>query len=91
MPRTLEAWANAKEADESFPEMLEAVADKAQRQGLWIQAAANSNPTILVPSTCQELLVRDTHERMFHLAHAKVCAMLRLSYFWPTLNRDARK
>jgi hypothetical protein len=34
VPRTLKAWANAQEADESFSGMLEAVEDKAQRQGL---------------------------------------------------------
>ncbi len=35
--------------------------------------------------------MRDSHERMFHLAHAKVHALLKRSYYWPTLKRDVRK
>jgi hypothetical protein len=31
VPRTLEAWAHAQEADEGFPAMLETIEDKAQR------------------------------------------------------------
>jgi hypothetical protein len=91
VPRTLEAWAHAQEADEGFSAMLETIEDKAQRQGLWIHAAANANPTIIVPATYQELLVRDTHERMFHLAHAKVFALLQRSYSWPGMKTTVRK
>jgi hypothetical protein len=91
VPRTLEAWVHAQQKDETFESLLHEIDDKAIRQDLWIHAPPNEHPTIIVPFTCQELLVRDTHERMSHLAHAKVCAMLRLSYFWPTLNRDAQK
>jgi hypothetical protein len=91
VPRTLEAWAHAQQADESFHGILEAIDDKAQRQGLWIHAKANANPTIIVPANCQELLVRDTHERMFHLAHAKVFAMLQQSYSWPGMKTSVRK
>jgi transposase InsO family protein len=91
VPRTLEAWAQAQEADAGFPAMLETIEEKAQRQGLWILAAANANPTIIVPATHQELLVRDTHERMFHLAHAKVFALLHQSYSWPGMKTAVRK
>jgi hypothetical protein len=71
--------------------MLEGIEDKALKQELWVQAPANSTPTIIVPPTCQQLLVRDSHARMFHLAHAKVYALLRRSYFWLTIKRDVRK
>ncbi len=91
VPRTLESWIHAQQADESFPVMLDAIKDNAQRQGLWIHAAVNSNPTIIVPSTCQEILVRDTHERMFHLVHAKVFALLQRSYSWPEMKTNVRK
>ncbi len=91
LPRTLEAWIRAQQDDEAFPAMLEGIEDKALKQDLWIKAPANSPPTIIVPPTCQELLVRDSHERMFHLAHAKVHSLLRRSYFWPTQKRDVRK
>ncbi len=53
--------------------------------------APDKLPTILVPQTCWELLVRDTHDRMFHLNQAKVCALMRGGYFWPTMQRDVRK
>jgi hypothetical protein len=91
VPRTLEAWIRAQQADDGFPAMLEQIEDKAIKQELWIRAPADSTPTIIVPLTCQELLVRDSRERIFHLAHAKVHALLRRSYFWPTQKRDVRK
>jgi hypothetical protein len=67
VPRTLEAWIHAQQADADFPAMLDAIQDKAQRQGLWIYVPPAKPPTILVQQTCWELLVRDTHDRMFHL------------------------
>jgi hypothetical protein len=91
VPRTLKAWINAQQADADFPAMLDEISDKAQRQGLWIYVPPAKSPTILVPRTCWELLVRDTHDLMFHLNHAKVCALMRGSYFWPTMQRDVRK
>ena len=91
LPRTLEAWIRAQQEDDAFPEMLEGIEDKALKEELWINAPTNSTPTIIVPPTCQQLLVRDSHARMFHLAHAKVYALLRRSYFWPTIKRDVRK
>ncbi len=81
LPRTLEAWVRAQQGDEAFPAMLDQIEDKALKQDLWIKAPANAPPTIIVPPTCQELLVRDSHERMFHLAHTKVYSLLRRSYF----------
>jgi hypothetical protein len=91
VPRTLKAWVRAQQADEDFPAMLEAIEDKALKQELWIRAPTDTTPTTIVPRTCQELLVRDYHERMFHLPHAKVHALLRRSYFWPTQKQDVRK
>jgi hypothetical protein len=61
------------------------------RQDLWIHTPPETPPTIIVPKSCQEMLVRDVHERMFHFGHAKVCAMLKLSYVWPTMKRDVRR
>jgi len=81
VPRTLEAWIRAQQADEDFPAMLEEIEDKAFKNDLWIRAPPDSTPSIIVPLTCQELLVRDVHERMFHLAHAKVHALLKRSYY----------
>jgi hypothetical protein len=71
--------------------MLADITEKALKQDLWICAPANANPTIIVPPSCQELLVRDTHQRMFHLSSAKVFALLRKAYFWVTMKRDVRK
>ncbi len=91
VPRTLEAWIRAQQADEDFPAMLEEIEGKAFKNDLWIRSPPDSTPSIIVPLTCQELLVRDSHERMFQLAHAKVHALLKRSYYWPTLKRDVRK
>jgi hypothetical protein len=44
VPRTLEAWIHAQQADADFPAMLEAIRDKAQRQGLWIHVPLTSSP-----------------------------------------------
>jgi hypothetical protein len=88
VPRTLEAWVYAQQKDEHFEALLQEIDDRATRQDLWIRAPATEHSTIIVPLTCQELLVRDTHQRMFHLSHAKVFAML---HFWPTLKRDVWK
>jgi hypothetical protein len=91
VPRTLEAWIHAQKLDEDFPAMLEQIEHKALKNDLWILSPPESTPSIIVPLTCQELLVRDSHERLFHLAHTKVHALLRRSYFWPTQQRDVRK
>jgi transposase InsO family protein len=58
---------------------------------MWIKAAPNETPSIIVPQELQELLVRDTHARMQHLGSAKVFAILKRSYFWPNMKRDTRK
>jgi hypothetical protein len=86
--RTLEAWIRAQSDDPEFEEYLRAIEHKAQRQKLWINAPAQQSPTSIVPHTCRELLVRDTHDRMFHLNHAKLHALLRRSYFWTTMKKD---
>ncbi len=91
MPRTLEAWVRAQKMDLSFDELVQTVADNALRNGLWIQATPDCTPTIIVPKACQEMLIRDTHARMYHLHHAKVFAALKRSYFWPDVKKDTRK
>jgi hypothetical protein len=76
VPRTLEAWVRAQGLDEGFVDLLERVEDKALQNGLWIQALPSRAPTIIVPRSCQEMLIRDTHARMHHLGRAKVYAAL---------------
>jgi hypothetical protein len=91
VPRTLVTWIRAQQDDPGFPAMLEGIQNRAVRQDLWIGAPPpDSAPTILVPPTCQELLVHDTHEGMFHLSNAKVYAFLLQSYAWPMMKRDVR-
>ncbi len=91
MPRTVEAWMRAQRDDPDFPQRLEDIEWKASRQDLWVHAPPEQAPTIIVPFTCQKLLIRDTHDRMFHLNQAKVFALMRRSYFWPTMRKDVRK
>jgi transposase InsO family protein len=91
LPRTLEEWATAQQDDGAFAEMLDAVEERALKHDLWIRAPASSNPIIIVPPSCQELLVRDTHHKMFHLSSPKIFALLRRSYFWGTMKRDVRQ
>jgi hypothetical protein len=66
VPRTLEAWIHAQQMDEDFQDMLELIEHKAMKNDLWILAPPDTTPLIIVPLSCQELLVRDSHERMFH-------------------------
>jgi hypothetical protein len=91
VPRTLEAWVQAQQGCSELETMLDMIDMKAIRQDLWIHAPPDSSPTIIVPKPYQELLTRDVHERMFHLGSAKVFAMLKQSYFWPTMRSDVRK
>jgi hypothetical protein len=91
VPRTLEAWAHAKQSDDDSPALLEGIESRARREDLWIRALPNQNPTIIVPLSRQKLLVRDAHHRAFHLAHAKTFALIRQSYYWPTIKTDVRK
>jgi hypothetical protein len=91
LSRTLEAWIKAQKDDPDFDDCLVEIENKAQRQELWINAPAQQCPTIIVPRTCREMLVRDAHSRMFHLNHAKVHALLHRSYFWVTMKKDVRQ
>jgi hypothetical protein len=90
LPRTLEAWIRAQERDDQFQVMLQDIADKACRQGLWIHAPSGQNPRIIVPWMCRELLARDVHAKMFHLNHQEVSVIVERSYFWPKLRKDVR-
>ncbi len=90
MRRTVEAWMRAQQHDSDFLKRLEDIEWKA-RSGFVDSCPPRATPTIIVPFTCQQLLVRDTHDRMFHLNQAKVFALMRRSYFWPTMRKDVRK
>jgi transposase InsO family protein len=91
VPRTLEAWVRAQQGSDDFPATLDLIDMAAIRQELWIHAPPESSPTIIVPTAYRETLTRDVHSRMFHLGSAKVFAMLKQSYFWPTMKTDVRK
>jgi hypothetical protein len=91
LPRTLEAWIAAQWADSTFVDLLDTIDEKALKNDLWIHAPALQTPSIIVPHTFHEALIRDTHERMFHLNHTKVHAVLKRSYFWPDLQKDTRR
>jgi hypothetical protein len=67
VPRTLEAWSRAQKMDAEFDELLKSVDDAALKDELWLQALPGRTPTIIVPASCQELLVLDAHTRMQHL------------------------
>jgi hypothetical protein len=91
VPRTIEAWARAQKLDDTFDLLVRTIEDAALKDELWIQALPGRTPTIIVPPACQELLVRDAHERMHHLNHAKVFALLKQSYLFPDMKRWIRK
>ncbi len=91
LSRTLEAWIRAQSSDQDFLALLEGIDDKACRQQLRIYASANADPRIIVPASCQEALVRDVHENMFHLNHQKVAFVIERSYYWPDLHKDTRR
>ncbi len=91
LPRTMEAWVRAQKRDLEFDELLKFVPDRAVRFDLWIKAAPEETPSIIVPKAVQEQLVRDTHARMQHLGSAKVFAILKRSYFWPDMKKGTRK
>jgi hypothetical protein len=61
LPRTLEAWVRVQGLDEAFPDLVKDVENSALMNGLWIQALPGRTPTIIVPRSYQELLVRDPH------------------------------
>jgi transposase InsO family protein len=90
VPRTLEAWGRAQNLDPTFPEMVQTIEDKALKDELWIHAPPGRTPTVVVPNSCQELLVRDAHARMHHLNHAKVYAVLKRSYMFPLMKQKIR-
>jgi transposase InsO family protein len=91
LPRTLEAWIAAQGREPEFDAFLETIEDRACRQRLWICAPDNASPKIIVPASCQEALIRDVHETMFHLNHQKVAFTLERSYYWPDLRKDTRR
>ncbi len=90
VPRTLEAWGRAQSLDPTFPEMVQAIEDKALKDELWIHAPPGRTPTVVVPNSCQELLIRDAHARMHHLNHAKVYAVLKRSCMFPSIKQKIR-
>ncbi len=80
LPRTLEAWIEAQKEDPDFEDCLDR-----------LQIRRNDRNFGSTPRTCRDLLVRDAHDRMFHLNHAKVYALLRRSYYWTTMKKDVRQ
>jgi hypothetical protein len=84
VPITVEDWMIEQRRDPSFLKDLETIPDIACRDGLYLHAPDEQPPRIIVPPQTQEALIRFTHERMFHLGHAKVADRLSKSYFWPT-------
>jgi hypothetical protein len=91
VPRTIESWIHAQKADVEFDDLLTMIDGKALKDDLWIYAPLTLPPTIIVPSSCKELLIRDTYMRHFHLNHAKVFALLQQSYFWSGMKSETRK
>jgi transposase InsO family protein len=91
VPRTIEAWVRAQKLEDTFDLLARTVEDAGLKDELWIQALPGRTPTIIVPPACQELLVRDAHNRMHHLNHAKVFAILKQSYFFPDMKKWVRK
>ncbi len=61
VPRTIESWIQAQATDATFDSLLQTMEDKALKNELWIYAPPAVPPTIIVPPSCQELLIRDTH------------------------------
>ena len=91
VPITIEDWMIEQRRDPAFLIDLETIPNIACRDGLYLHAPDGQPPRIVVPPQTQEALIRFTHERMFHLGHAKVADRLSKSYFWPTLRRDVRR
>jgi hypothetical protein len=91
LPQTLEAWIQAQTDSQDFAALLATIEDKACRQQLWIYAPADASPRIIVPASCREALIRDVHEKMYHLNHQKVEFVIERSYFWPDLRKDTRR
>ena len=88
VPRTVEGWIEAQQADPEFPALVAKITDAAVRDGLHILAPNGKVPKILIPAAIQEPLVRLVHHRMHHLGSAKIAAELRRTFFWPTLKPD---
>ena len=91
VPATLEDWISAQNNDANFATFFKSLPGAAVRSGLHIFAPDDAPPKILVPESKRELLVRRTHEAMFHLGSAKVNLALQQSYYWPTMASDCRK
>jgi hypothetical protein len=87
----LEQWITDQSDDPDFPAFLSSIENVAVRQGLYVYAANNEPPKILVRERAREPLVRTTHEAMHHLGAAKVAAALSQSCCWPSLTADCRR
>ncbi len=90
VPTTVEEWIDEQTKDPQFLAQLASLDSIACRQGLYLYAPDDIAPRILVPMASREPLIRFTHQRMFHLGHAKVAERLLRSYFWPSLRKDTR-
>jgi hypothetical protein len=90
VPTTVEEWISEQHKDLQFLNQFSDLDGIACRQGRYLYAPDDTAPRILVPPLTREPLVRFTHQRMFHLGHAKVAERLLRSYFWPSLRKDTR-
>jgi hypothetical protein len=90
VPTTMEEWISDQNRDLQFLNQFSSLEGIACRQGLYLYAPDGIAPRILVPPATRAPLIRFTHQRMFHLGHAKVAERLLRSYFWPSLRKDTR-
>jgi hypothetical protein len=90
VPTTVEEWVQEQNKDLHFLDQFSGLDGIACRQGLYLYAPDDVAPRILVPPLTRTPLIRFTHQRMFHLGHAKVAERLLRSYFWPSLRKDTR-
>ncbi len=91
IPTSVEDWIHEQTCDPNYVATLGTMEHIACRNGLYLYAPDRLAPRILVPPQTREPLIRFTHDRMFHLGHAKVAERLAKSYFWPDLRGDTRR
>ena len=91
VPATLGDWISTQNNDANFADFFKSLPDAAVRSGLHAFAPGNLPQKILAPESKRELLIRRTHEAMFHLGSAKVNLALAQSCYWPTMATDCRK
>jgi hypothetical protein len=71
VPASAEDWIHEQTYDPDYVATLGANDHIACRNGLYLYAPDQLAPRILFPPQTREPLIRFTHDRMFHLGHAK--------------------